>query len=99
MPAQGDQAKALQVLTPPLPRVPRRGGSGSGNVPEPQWHDHQASTTRPPARVTDGASHHGALSWALGYDPWREEDKSEGRYCYCRDHSTGEDVCAESELY
>lgn len=78
MPAQRDQAKALQVLTPPLPRVPRRGGSGSGNVPEPQWHDHQASTTRPPARFTYGASQPGALSWVLGCDPWREEDNSGG---------------------
>lgn len=32
--AQGDQAKALQVLTPPLPWVPGWGGSGSGNLPE-----------------------------------------------------------------
>lgn len=29
-----DQAKALQVLTPPLPWVPGWGGSGSGNLPE-----------------------------------------------------------------
>ena len=32
--AQGDHAKALQVLTPPLPRVPGWGGSGLGNLPE-----------------------------------------------------------------
>lgn len=32
--AQGDQAKALQVLTPPLPWVLGWGGSGLGNLPE-----------------------------------------------------------------
>lgn len=32
--SRGDLAKALQVLTPPLPWVPGQGGSGSGNLPE-----------------------------------------------------------------
>lgn len=32
--AQGNPAKALQVLTPPLPWVPGWGGSGLGNLPE-----------------------------------------------------------------
>lgn len=62
--AQGDQAKALQVLTPPLPWVPGWGGSGSGNLPE-LWQDQQASTAPPPASLTYGASHGGLESLVL----------------------------------
>lgn len=60
--AQGDQAKALQVLTPPLPWVPGRGGSGSGNLPELS-----GMTSRLPPHHPLPGSHMapamGALSW------------------------------------
>lgn len=60
--AQGDQAKALQVLTPPLPWVPGWGGSGSGNLPELS-----GMTSRLPLHHPLLCSHMapamGALSW------------------------------------
>lgn len=60
--AQGDQAKALQVLTPPLPWVPGWGGSGSGNLPELSGMTSRLPLHYPPL-CSHMASAMGALSW------------------------------------
>lgn len=61
--AQGDQAKALQVLTPPLPWVPGRGGSGSGNLPELSGMTSRLPLHHPLLR-SHMAPAMGALSWS-----------------------------------